>query len=131
MPPSHTSHFDAEAVLTLDHKTPASGPLSWTVKVPSPPLHELPDLFAPTEICVGIPSARPLRQRKTLFGTLAEPCGALVLGCDHNTIEVRVGVLQCEQIGIWEERDDRILDFSWKEEQGSFGGLKVVLRTIG
>lgn len=131
MPPSHTSHFDAEAILALDHKTPTSRLLSWTVKVPPPPLHEFPDLFTPTEICVGIPSARPLRKRKTLFGTLSEPCGALVLGCDHNAIEVRVGVLQCEQVGVWEERDDRILDFSWEEEQGSFGGLAVVLKMIG
>jgi len=42
-----------------------------------------------------------------------------------------VGVLQCEQIGVWEERDDRILDFSWEEEQGSFGGLEIVLKMIG
>ena len=131
MPPSYTSHFDAKAVLTLDHKTPTSRLLSWAVKVPPPPLHELPDLFAPTEICIGIPSARPLWKRKTLFGTLAEPCGALMLGCDHNAIEVWVGVLQCEQVRVWEERDNRILDFGWEEEQGSLGGLEIVLKMIG
>jgi hypothetical protein len=55
----------------------------------------------------------------------------LVLGCDYNAIEVRVGVLQCEQVRVWEERDNRILDFGWEEEQGSLGGLEIVLKMIG
>jgi hypothetical protein len=62
--------------------------------MPASPLHELPDFFAATEICVSIPSARPLRKRETLFGTLAQPVGSLVFGRDDNAIEVWMGVLQ-------------------------------------
>ena len=114
VPPFHASHIDAEAILALDHETATSRPLSGTVEVPPPPLHEVPDLITPTKVCIGIPSARPLGKWETLFGSLTEPIGTLVFRRDHDAVEVRVGVLQCEQIRIWQEGNDYILDFSWK-----------------
>ena len=64
--------------------------------MPPPPLHEFSDLFTSTEVCIGVPSARPLRKRETLLRTLTKPIGSLVFGCNHDAVEVRVGVFHCE-----------------------------------
>jgi hypothetical protein len=81
------------------------------------PRHELPDFLTPTKVGVSIPSARPLRQREALLGPLPEPIGALEFGGDDRAVEARMGVLQGQEVRVWKEGNDGVVDFSWQQQK--------------